>query len=288
MAKSSVDAYGASGGKTTLLLMDPDDVHIVEDDPGSALYDPERAKLPVDPALVANIKAFGVIEPAVVRKNPDTGKVECVDGRQRTKACRIANKELKKEGLPTHWLPCVPKRADGPMLMALMQSTFLRQDESALNRARKLARFLYFGKSEDEAAVVFGISKATVKNMVALVDAPKALHKAVESGVCSLSNAYTLAKLEPAEIEKRLEKMKSEAPREPGKKRSSNGAAARRIANGTKPRRKREAEAPAVDVKALLKEVEGVEKMKEMHRAGALAALLAVLGDDKPLRELMS
>ena len=95
MSKDTRVANGATG-KTDLLLFDPDTLVIVEDE-GSALRD-DRAKLPYDERLVLSMMVRGVLQPVIVRKNPETDRTEVVDGRQRVKACREANKRLKKEG----------------------------------------------------------------------------------------------------------------------------------------------------------------------------------------------
>src|ERR1700743_1127639 len=89
MAKSSKDTYGATGS-TNLLLFDPKDLTIVTDE-RSPLYD-ERVDLPVDEALVDSIVDQGVLEAILVRKNPETGKTEVVNGRQRGRATVEANK----------------------------------------------------------------------------------------------------------------------------------------------------------------------------------------------------
>ncbi len=277
--KSSKDALGAAG-KKDVLLFDPEDLVIVED-PASALYD-ERATMPVDEPLVLNIMHHGVLEPILVRKNQETGKVEVVAGRQRVKACREANKRLKKQGCETHRVPAVVKRGEGHALMGMMISeNEHREDDSPLVRAKKVQRFLDMGRSEEEAAVMFGVSVSTIKNMVALLDAPKVVQRSLEKGEIGATDAYKLAKLEPEEAEKRIEQLGKEAPRQNGKKRRSNGKKAKAIIEGSSGGRgKRE-------ILALQKKISETESMKEMHRIGALAILGWALGDDKALDAIL-
>ncbi len=280
MAKNSIDAYGAAG-KTNLLFIDPEKLTIVENDPGHALYDPDRTNLPVDEALVLNIMAEGVIEPAIIRKNPDTEAIEVVDGRQRVKACREANKRLAAKGCTTHLVPCVPRRGDGKALMGVMISTFIRQDDTPMGRARKLARYLDLGHSEEQAAVTFGISTSTVRNLLALNDAPKAVQTAVESGKVPASVGYTLAKMNPDEAKAKLDELKTAVPKvEKGTRKAARKT--REIVTGKAGMMGKR------DLQALLEKVSTCEGMKEMHRAGAQAALLAALGDESTLSSLMS
>lgn len=277
MAKNSIDAYGAAG-KTNLLLMDPDKLTIVEDDTGSALYDPDRANLPVDEALVLNIMTFGVIEPVVIWKDPETGIVYVVDGRQRVKACREANQRLKKQGCTPLQISCVVRRGDGKHMMGVMISSFIRQDDTPLGRARKLARYLDLGHSEEQASVTFGISVSSVKNLLTLNDAPRAIQKAVETRRVTATDGVKLAKMDPEAAKAKLAELPPAAPRGERRPRAAARKAKEVLGGKTGALGKRE-------LVALLKEVQE-SNMKEMWRAGAEAALMAALGDDKPLRGL--
>ena len=181
MAKSSKDALGAVGGRD-LWLFEPEKLHLVTDK-SHPLYD-ERVDLPVDEALVANImfEDTGVIEPIVIAKDPETGKIDVVDGRQRVKACVEANKRRKKQGLEPFQIAGIPKRGQAHVLAGLMASTFIRQDDSPLGRAKKISRYIALGRTDEQAANQFGISVATVKNLVRVLDAPAAVRQAFEHG----------------------------------------------------------------------------------------------------------
>jgi ParB family transcriptional regulator, chromosome partitioning protein len=205
MAKNSMDAYGAAG-KTNLLLFNPEDLTIVTDEK-HPLYD-ERVNLPLDEALVKNIMYHGVLEPVVVRKNAETGKTEVVDGRQRARACVAANKRLAARGEATHMLPAVVKRGEDSALSGMMVSTNeLRQADTPMNRAKKMGRLLNMGKTEEDISVLFGISKATVKNTLGVLDCCGAVKKAVDDGKINVTAAYGLAKLPADEQKTTLAKM---------------------------------------------------------------------------------
>jgi ParB family chromosome partitioning protein len=277
--KDSRAANGASG-KKDVLLFDPEDLVLVED-VASAIYD-ERVKLPVSESLVLNIMTYGILEPVLVRKNQETGKTEVVAGRQRVKACREANKRLKKQGSEQHRVPAIIKRGDPATLMGVMVSeNEQREDDTPLGRAKKVARFMDLGRSEDEAAVMMGVSKASIKNMLGLLDAPAAVRKAVESGAITSSDGYKLAKLEPEEAAKRVEKLKTEAPRTPGKKRSSNGAKAREIVDGRK-RKKAKPEAVPGEKGVYVRSELDVEQMREK-----IAEHVHIPGEDKRILDLV-
>jgi ParB family chromosome partitioning protein len=256
MPKASRDSLNAKGKKDAYMF-DPDDLVLVTDEK-SPLYD-ERVNLPVDENLVLNMLFApdgvpqGVLEPITVARNTETGKVEVVIGRQRVKAAREANKRLKKQGAEPIRIPAMVQRVNPHRGMGMIISeNEHRQNDTPLGRARKMQRYLDLGRDESEIAVLFGVSAASVKNMLALLDAPAAVRHAVEAGKISTSDAYKLAKLEPGEAKDKVAELVEHAPRTPGKKRSKNAKKAREIvSDGKVPKISKKAEdAVATDIAA--------------------------------------
>ncbi len=247
MPKASRDSLNAKG-KRDVYMFDPDDLVIVTDEK-SPLYD-ERADLPLDENLVLNMMFApdgvpqGVLEPTLVARNAETGKVEVIDGRQRVKAAREANKRLKKQGLEPIRVPGMVQRANGHRAMGmLMSANEHRQNDTPIGRAKKAQRYLELGRDEAEVAVLLGISKASVKNLLSLLDAPAAVRNAVEAGKITTSDGYKLSKLEPSEAREKVAELIEHAPRTPGKKRSKNSGKAREIvSNGKAPKISKKAE----------------------------------------------
>jgi ParB family chromosome partitioning protein len=238
MPKASRDSLNAKG-KRDAYMFDPEDLVLVMDEK-SPLYD-DRVDLPIDEALVLNIMFApdgvpqGVLEPINGLRNSETGKVEVIDGRQRVKAAREANKRLKKMGMEPVWVPAMLKRANAHSAMGmLISSNEHRQNDTPLGKAKKAQRYIDLGRSEEEIATLFGISKASVKNLLSLLDAPITVQKAVESGKITVSDGYKLAKLDPAEAREKVAELQEHAPRTPGKKRSGNAKKAREIVSGNK------------------------------------------------------
>jgi ParB family chromosome partitioning protein len=178
--------------------MDPDDIWIVgldtEDGEEHPLWDP-RSMLPVDDNLVKNIIAYGVLEPITVIKDGEMAQV--VYGRQRVKAAREANKQLRKKGFEPIKVPCQYKRVpdEGELMGMMISENSLRQSESPMDNARKLARYLSTGKTEQDAAITFGVTQTTIRNYLTLLDLDKGVQKLVEGGTMSASAAQPLAKL---------------------------------------------------------------------------------------------
>jgi ParB family transcriptional regulator, chromosome partitioning protein len=283
MAKNSKDAYGAVG-ESKVLHFDPGDLLVV-DDPKHPLYD-ERVDLPLSAELVANILHHGrVLEPVIVRKNPETGKLEVVAGRQRVRAVR----EIQKRGdvlkaLPERlqsrrgkdaWrVPALIDRArDDDLAEVMISENEIRLSDSPMVRAEKMRRLLGRGKTELELQVLFGCSTQTVKNTLGLLDATATVRKAVDSGRISTHAAYRLAKLEPDEQKERVAALLAEAPSAPGKK-NKKARRAREIVDG-KPALRTEK-----DIKALRDELATTETIRENYRHAALATLDWVMGLD--------
>ena len=128
------------------------------------------------------------------------------------------------------------KRADDSRLMAMLISSNEHATEDLpLNRARKAQRYIDLGHDEKEVAKLLGTSEATVKNLLRLLDAPAAVRNALDSGKISASDAYKLAREEPAEAKKKVAELVEKAPRTPGKKRSKNAKKARQVMGKPEP-----------------------------------------------------
>jgi len=184
--------------RQNLWLLNPEELQLITDEK-DPLYDP-RVSLPALEGLVLSIMRRGVIEPVIIQKRD--GQAVVVDGRQRVKAAREANKRLKKEGAIVKRVPCklevVAEAAD--VLGLMFSANEHRTDDSPIEKAKKAARLLQAGYSEEEIAVEFGLRSAqTVKNWLSLLDVAPAVRKAIERGEVAPTVAAKVAKLPHAE-----------------------------------------------------------------------------------------
>jgi len=197
-------SYGAVGRGDTLSFR-PEDLKIVRD-PKHPLYDPRVERAPEE-RLILSIMRHGIIVPLVIYR--DGSDVYVDDGRQRVAAALEANKRLKKEGGKPVVMPCVWRRGDDKTLYEIAVVTNeLRSGDSALERAKKMQHLLDLcGGDVDECAVSFGVTPATVKNHIALLECAPAVQRAVEAGKVGATIASKLAKLPRVEQVETLEKM---------------------------------------------------------------------------------
>ncbi|HGG7341202.1 TPA: ParB/RepB/Spo0J family partition protein [Escherichia coli] len=207
MAKDSKLVYGASG-KTNVLAFEPEKLHLVTDKT-HPLYD-ERIHLPISEAMVLNIMDQGVLEPIIVWKDPETGLSCVVDGRQRVRHTLEANKRLSKLGKEPLLVPGVPKRGSAiRMAQAMVSANEIRQADTPLGRAKKMADALERGHDEDDLALMFGVSVQTVRATLSLLDATQAVRDAVESGTVTVTQARQLASLKPEEQREKVKQIET-------------------------------------------------------------------------------
>jgi len=198
-------------------MVDPDDLVIITDK-SDPLYDP-RVELPVEEPMVLNIMHKGILQNIrIVRRN---NQDVVITGRQRVKAAREANKRLRKEGKEPIKVPCVLTRGDeAEQLGVMISENELRQGDGILAKAEKCKRYLDMGRTEKEAAIVFGVTVQTIKNWMEIIGLSAAVKKAVDSGIISATAAAKLSGLSPAEQKEKLDKLIKDVSK-PGKRRIS-------------------------------------------------------------------
>lgn len=221
-SKNSKDVYGAKG-KTNTLFFDPEDLTLV-DDPAHPLYD-ERVHMPINESMVLNIMFQGVLQAIEVNKNPETSDIEVVMGRQRVRNAREANRRLIAQGKSPVLVPAnVRKVGRAQRALDLSAATAsenaIRQQETPMTTAAKMARQVNMGRVEADIAVIFGCNVATVRSTLALLDCCEAVQKAVDSGDILVTHARALAKVSPTEQRAKVRELKEAAVGKSGHARS--------------------------------------------------------------------
>ena len=185
------------GSRLNAFGMDPNDLTIVgldtKDKQEHPLFD-ERIYESVSEERVLNVMRFGVLEAILVRKNGE--RVEVVDGRQRVRWAREANKRLLAHGGTEVKVPCMVKRTDDGDAMGIMiAANENRQDDSPVIRARKAQRYIDLGRSEEDVAITFGIPLTSVKGLLSLLDLDDQVQVLIHERRLSQTAALTLRDL---------------------------------------------------------------------------------------------
>lgn len=281
MGKSSVDTYGAAG-QSKVMHFATESLTIITN-PKHPLYD-ERATQELSDEFVCNVDYYGILEPVLIRKNTETDALEVVAGRQRVRAAIEANKRRKKRGDKLLLVPAIVKRGEDLSMMGVMASeNEARVANTPMQRAGLMQRMLNRGATEKDIATSMACSSATVKNHLALLEAPAAVRNAVQNGKVSAAVGYKLARLPAAEAKEKLAKATSAAPKIKGK-RTGAAKAQMEVVTGVK----------ATTLPKSRGEVETVKDAIEEHAelAGEIKRVMVavcdwILGDDSDLRELL-
>jgi ParB family chromosome partitioning protein len=176
-------------GRQDMQKYDPEVLEIVTDKT-DALYD-ERINMPLDPTFIANVAHYGIIEPVVCAKRgvreDGSPRIVVVAGRQRVRAAREANKNLREKGEQIVLVPCVMRRAeDGVLAEIAVSENEQRRDDTPIAKARKMQRLLDLGRSMADVCMAFGCAKQNVTVHLKLLETDASVQKALASGKVSL------------------------------------------------------------------------------------------------------
>jgi ParB family chromosome partitioning protein len=148
--------------------------------------------------LAESIKAQGVVQPIVVRpiKHPGGGETryEIVAGERRWRAAQLA-------GL--HTIPAVIRDIpdEAAVAVALIEN-IQREDLNPIEEARALHRLVEeFGLTHADAAGAVGRSRATVTNLLRLLDLPRPARELLEQRQLDMGHARALLGLGTPELQ---------------------------------------------------------------------------------------
>jgi len=151
--------------------------------------------------LAESIKAQGVVQPIVVRPLPNvTGgetQYEIVAGERRWRAAQLA-------GLAT--IPAVVRDIpdESAVAVALIEN-IQRENLNPLEEARSLHRLIEeFGLTHADAADAVGRSRATVTNLLRLLELPRPVREMVERRELDMGHARALLGLSSPELQTEL------------------------------------------------------------------------------------
>lgn len=212
MGKTAVDATRAG---TIFTLPPEDDRFVIVNDKDSPLYD-ERLELPVSEEMALSLAREGQLQAGKVRKNGP--KLEILDGRQRFRASLLANQWIREQhervafraGRLLEFKFEVVRPEDEQDAIRKMIAANLHIEDTPMVRAKRIARALKWGITEEEVRVNYGFkSPSSITNILALLDCAPAVQKAVDAGELPESVARRFRDLEHTKQKELLEEMRA-------------------------------------------------------------------------------
>jgi ParB-like chromosome segregation protein Spo0J len=173
--------------------------------------------MPVDEPMAHNMRVYGNKDACKVRKNgrypdghPLAGEdiIEVVDGRQRARSCRLAHQLAKKAGEVGPMLKVELEKVDDKTAAGIMISlNEHRRDDLPSVKARKAARVLAMGHSEESVAAMFGVTTAAIRQWGKFAELSSKVVKAVDAGKVSFSAALAFHGLSRDEQSAKLDEL---------------------------------------------------------------------------------
>jgi ParB family chromosome partitioning protein len=186
MGKTAVDAKRAG----TIFTLPPEDKSFVlVNDKDSPLYD-ERLDLPVNEEMALSLAREGQIKPGMVRKNGP--KLEILDGRQRYRAELLANEWIQagdervafRGGQLLQFKFEVVRPEDEKAAIRKMIAANLHIEDTPMVRARRIARALKWGLTEEDVRINYGFKdRKTISKILDLLDLCPKAQAAVDKGL---------------------------------------------------------------------------------------------------------
>ena len=139
--------------------------------------------------LADSIKAQGIIQPILVRQI-EGGRYEIIAGERRWRASRLAGLEV---------VPAVVRELEDRTVIAIaLIENIQREDLNPLEEAEALARLVSeFTLTHAEAAQAVGRSRASVSNLLRLIDLPIGVRVLLETRRLEMGHARALLTLAP-------------------------------------------------------------------------------------------
>jgi len=212
MSSKKIAIPGASRAGGTLFTIAPERLVIITDKK-HPLYDP-RVEKPLTSEFIDSIVAMGVIEVIIVHKDGD--KLVVTSGRRRTRGAIAANKLRAERGLPPLEVQVRLRREvdDASTFETNIISNAHRENDDVIANAENALRYINtFGRTEDNAARIWGVGVATIKIWVKVADLIPEVRAAVRAGQLSFHDAIkNLSGVSRSEQKAALERFIASSP----------------------------------------------------------------------------
>ena len=165
--------------------------------------------------LARSIAADGILQKPTARHTAESAQLAF--GHSRRKAFEWLRSNFEKEGLPNRYngysqMPLnIEELSDEDMYRQAVSENVQRKDLDAIEMAKAMLVYRdQFKKNSDEIGGLFGMSGATVRGLVRLLDLPKEIQDKVASGDIPQSKArslLTIARMDAKQVTKAVDSL---------------------------------------------------------------------------------
>lgn len=148
--------------------------------------------------LAASISTHGILQPILVRRTDGDPPYEIIAGERRWRAARLAEQEK---------VPVILQESidDQTNLELSLIENIQREDLNPIEKAKGYRVLLdEFSLTQEEVAVRVGQKRATIANMIRLLDLPDDIQDMVTQGALSMGHARALLALISREQQRKL------------------------------------------------------------------------------------
>lgn len=205
-----IDAFEIPAENLTLIGLDTDHKSMSE----HPLFDNRVLTVIIREEWVLDMMAHGWAGGAVTvcLEESSRGKklVVALDGKQRIRTAREANKRLRAAGRPPVLVQCVIKKGeDADKVGSMIALNEHRVEDSVLEKARKARDYMQFNRSQKDCALRFNVTPSTISLWMKLLEADNKLLKLVDSGKLAATAALRLCSLPRDEQMPEYERLKT-------------------------------------------------------------------------------
>ncbi|HKJ71048.1 MAG TPA: ParB/RepB/Spo0J family partition protein [Gammaproteobacteria bacterium] len=139
--------------------------------------------------LAESIRAQGIVQPVLVRADPERGDYELIAGERRWRAAQLAG----LDSIPA----MIRELSDDQALEIALIENIQREELTPVEEARAFERLTKeFGLTHDALAEAVGRKRTTISNTLRLLRLPREVQQALDEGALRMGHARALLALE--------------------------------------------------------------------------------------------
>lgn len=140
--------------------------------------------------LTQSVREFGVLQPILVRRNPDSNNYELIAGERRWRAAKAADKNT---------IPAIVREYSEQQIALIgLVENLQREDLNCLEEAEGIEKVLHEHKlTHEKVAALLGKSRSSITNALRLLELSPPIKEYLRQGLLEMGHARALLTLNP-------------------------------------------------------------------------------------------